>query len=72
MGKDSGRGLVLHARLQPPESPRAGLLLKPLHGLGLDCRDRDKPSVFTSGDTVPEIGKKNKQEAERSAAAIEE
>jgi len=63
--------LVPRARLQPPESPRAGLLLTPLHGQGLGCMDRDKPSVFT-GDTVPDVGKKNKKEAERSAATVEQ
>jgi hypothetical protein len=42
-----------------------------MHDLGAGCKDRDKPSVFTSGDAVPDVGEKSNEKAKRSPAAVE-
>ena len=70
-GKDSGVLLAPRATLLLPLLPREEKPPEPVLGLDVGCGDRDKPSVFTSGDTLPDVGEKDEQQAKSSAAAVE-
>lgn len=63
--------LAPHATLLLPLLPKEGKLPELMPGLDVGCGGRDKPSVFTSGDTLPDVGEKDEQQAKSSAAAVE-